>query len=174
MPIYEDKKLWLPKGLVLPTFDPDTKEPIKLKIRRDEWDQDDNYPKYMEISGGMQTPSRYGVLEEKPIMVVESEFDAILIQQFARDIVASMALGGASKRPDAEAHKMLMNAPMILFSLDVDSAGAVAYQWWRTVYPNLKLWLPPAGKSPGDASERGVNLREWISVGLSKNVGGLK
>ena len=78
-----------------------------------------------------------------------------------------MALGGVSKRPDAEAQALLMRAPLILFSLDVDSAGAVAYQWWKKVSPHVQLWLPPTGKSPGDASVRGIDLREWILTGLN-------
>ncbi len=123
-------------------------------------------PKYVELPGGMQTPSCYGQAHKNPIIVVESEFDAILIQQRAGDLVTSMALGGASKRPDVEAHRLLARAPLILFSLDVDSAGAVAYQWWRKVYPHLRLWLPPIGKSPGDAGQRGIDLREWILMGL--------
>ena len=40
-----------------------------------------------------------------------------------------MALGVSSKRPDAEAHELLLRAPIVLFSLDADSAGAVAYHW---------------------------------------------
>ena len=46
---------------------------------------------------------------------VESEFDAILLQQIAGDLISCMALGGASKRPDWEVHNFLMRAPMILF-----------------------------------------------------------
>ena len=164
--VAETKKLWIPRGLVLPSFHQETKEPIKLKIRRDDWHLDDQLPKYVEVSGGMQTFSCYGSFLGKPVMIVESEFDAILIQQMAGDLVVSMALGGASKRPDIEAHKLLSQAPCILFCLDVDSAGAVAYQWWRKIYPRLKLWLPPIGKSPGDAHEKGIDLHEWIKIGL--------
>jgi hypothetical protein len=164
LPSFEGKGLWLPKGLVLPTFDLDNGDPIKLKIRRSDWEKNMELPKYVEVSGGMQTFSRYGSMQNKPIMIVESEFDAMLIHQLARDLVACMALGGSSKRPDIVAHKLLINAPVILFSLDVDSAGAVAYQWWRRVYPHLTLWLPPSGKSPGDAYEKGVDLRQWIEI----------
>ena len=166
LPSFEGKKLWLPKGLVLPAFDLDNGEPIKLKIRRDDWEENIELPKYVEIPGGMQTFSRYGIIQDKPIMIVESEFDAMLVHQIAGDLVVCMALGGASKRPDVEAHTILINAPMILFSLDVDSAGAVAYQWWRKVYPHLKLWLPPIGKSPGDAHEKGMDLKEWLRISL--------
>ena len=76
-----------------------------------------------------------------------------------------MALGGSSKRSDAEAHELLLRAPVILFSLDMDSVGAIAYQWWKNVYPKVKLWLPPIGKSPGDAHSKGLNLRDWVLTG---------
>lgn len=164
----EGKKLWIPKGLVIPTYDFSTRELIKLKIRRCDWEEGDKLPKYVEISGSMQTPSVYGAPDGKPVVVVESELDAILLQQFARDLCCAMALGGASKRPDTVAHKLLVNAPAIVFSLDVDAAGAKAYRWWRGVYARIKLCLPPVGKSPGDACLRGVDLRGWIVIALGQ------
>lgn len=163
----EEKKLWLPKGLLIPSYNIAAGEPIKLKVRRSDWTQGDKLPKYVEISGSMQTPAIYGSSEDKPIVVVESELDAMLIQQYTGDLCCSMALGGASKRPDAESHMLLMKASVIFFSLDVDAAGAIAYRWWSKVYPHIKLLPPPIGKSPGDAHVAGINLREWILSGLS-------
>jgi hypothetical protein len=90
---------------------------------------------------------------------VESELDVILLQQWAGDICCSMALGVASKRPD-------LDAPMVLFSLDVDMAGATAYQWWSQHYPHIKLWPALVCKSPGEALLNGIDLREWILIGL--------
>ncbi|MCX6989763.1 MAG: zinc-binding protein [Chlamydiae bacterium] len=163
-----DKKLWIPKGLVIPTYDTLTGEVIKLKIRRSDWTEGDKLPKYVEVSGSMQKPALYGDWEGKPIIIVESELDAMLLHQFASDLSVSMALGGASKRPDLLTHELLIRAPKVLFSLDVDSAGAKAYQWWRNVYPHIELCLPPVGKSLGDAYEKGVDLRKWIveAIGL--------
>ena len=114
----------------------------------------------------MQTPSVYGNPGSKPIIVVESEIDAILLQQCAGDLCCPMALGGASKRPDADAHRLLLNTPVIIFSLDVDSAGVKVYRWWKEVYPRMKLCLPPVGKSPGDAYLAGIDLREWVGIAL--------
>ena len=158
----QEKKLWIPRGLVIPTYDFSNEEFIKLKIRRSDWQQGDRFPKYVEVSGSMQSPSLYGNSEGKPVVVVESELDAILLQQYAGDLCCSMALGGALKRPDAEVHKVLVRAPVILFSLDVDSAGAIAYRWWSKEYPHMKIWLPPIGKSLGDAHVAGIDLRRWI------------
>ena len=100
------------------------------------------------------------------MVVVESEPDAMLLQQCAGDLCCSMALGGASKRPDVEGHHLLFKAPMIFFSLDIDTAGALAYRWWRQMYPYIKLWPPPVGKSPGDAHLAGIDLRKWMSMAL--------
>jgi DNA primase len=159
----EEKKLWIPKGLLIPTRNFSTGEPLKLKIRRSDWHEGDKLPKYVEISGSMQGPGVYGSPEDKPIIVVESELDAMLLQQYAADLCCSIALGGASKRPNVECHRLLLKAPMIFFSLDVDAAGAIAYRWWSQIYPHMKLWLPPVGKSPGDAYLSGIDLRKWMS-----------
>jgi DNA primase len=162
----ENKRLWIPRGLLIPTCDFSTAEPLKLKIRRDEWRNGAKLLKYVEISGSMQSLGVYGYAEGKPIVVVESELDAILLQQFAGDLCCSLALGGASKRPDSESHKLLLKAPTIVFSLDVDAAGSLAYRWWHQMYPRMKLWPPPVGKSPGDAHLAGIDLRQWLSLGV--------
>ena len=120
----------------------------------------------MEISRIMQGLGVYGYAEGKPIVVVESELDAILLQQFTDDLFCSLALGGASKRPDVESHRLLLKAPAIFFAFDMDIAGALAYRWWSQMYPRIKLWPPPVGKSPGDAHLAGINLRKWLSMGL--------
>lgn len=158
----EEKKLWIPNGLLIPTYDCSMGDTLKLKIRRSNWCVGDKLPKYVEISGSMQGLSVYGSLKGKPIVVVESEFDAMLLHQCAGDLCCSLALGGASKRPDAEGHRLLLDAPMIFFSLDVDIAGALAYRWWSQTYPCLKLCPPPVGKSPGDAYLAGIDLKKWI------------
>lgn len=164
LPENEQKKLWLPMGLVIPTFSAD--DVVKLKIRRTDWHEKDDRPKYVEISGSMQAPGIYGYAPHKPIMVLESELDALLIQQFAGDLCCCMALGGASKRPDAHMHKLLLEAPLILFTFDVDQAGAIAYRWWKNTYHHLKIWVPPVSKSPGDAYRQGVDLKKWIEIGI--------
>lgn len=160
----EGKKLWIPKGLVIPTYGYFSREPTKLKVRRSDWLAKDKLPKYVEVSGSMQAPSVYGNPNDRPIIVVESELDAILLQQCAGDLCCSMALGGASKRPDADAHRLLVDATTIVFSLDVDSAGAIAYRWWKEVYPHIMLYPPPVGKSVGDAYVKGIDLRQWIDI----------
>lgn len=161
------KRLWLPCGLVIPTISKDGSV-MKIKIRRHEWNHQDHLPKYVEISGSMLCPSLYGDLINRVIVLLESELDAMLIQQEAKDICNCVALGGAGKKPDLLTDQILNAATLILLCLDNDEAGRGAAQWWREMYPNLRFWPAPKGKSPGDAlKDYGVNLRDWISSGIA-------
>lgn len=160
------KKLWLPSGIVIPTMSNDGCI-TKLKIRRQEWSPKDPLPKYVEIAGSMTCPSVFGDPASKAIIILESELDAILIQQEAKDICCSIALGGSTKRPDFQTDRLLRNSSLILWSLDNDEAGRKAALWWRVTYPHLIFWPAPAGKSPGDAlKDHNVNLRDWLSTGI--------
>lgn len=163
----KSKKLWLPSGFVIPTFDLCGKV-LKLKIRRLDWHENDKLPKYVEIAGSMQKPSFFGQSHKPSAILVESEFDAIIIQQEAGDLCRSIALGGAAKKADAATHQLLKNIPQILYALDFDEAGKKQYRFWRQSYRNLRAWPVPITKSPGDALKNGICLRQWVSDGISE------
>jgi len=159
-----ERKLWLPKGIVIPTMQND--RVIKLKIRRTEWQEGDSLPKYVEVSGSMKCPAVYGSKENKCLVLVESELDAMLVQQYAADLACSVAIGGAGKKPDLATDQLFRNASALLFALDYDAAGKASYRFWRSTYSHLRAWPIPRGKSPGDALKLGVDLRQWIVDGL--------
>jgi len=56
----------------------------------------------------------------------------------------------------------------ILFAMDFDEAGKNAFKFWKSAYPNIKAWPVPITKGPGDALKAGVDLRQWILLGLKK------
>lgn len=150
---------------MIPSFKDD--QPAKIKIRRNDWTAGDALPKYVEISGSAQSLSIYGDIS-KPLIIVESELDAILIQQEASEFICSIALGGVSKKPDAKLHELLQQAPSILLSLDFDNPGKKHYSFWMRHYSNLKPWPAPHDKSPGDSFKTvSISLLEWIRAGLS-------
>ena len=140
---------------------------LKIKIRRSNWREDDTFPKYVEVSGSRHCPSVYGDIS-KPVVIVESEFDAILILQEAIHLVCSVALGGVSKKPDADLHALLEKAPLILLALDFDEAGKTRYRFWMELYSHLHPWPAAYSKSPGDdaALTSPASLLEWVKVGL--------
>jgi len=159
-------KLWLPAGIVIPYHDI-AQEVLKVKIRRVNWHADDEFPKYVEVSGSSKQFSCFGCIQESiATVLVESEFDAILLYQESHDLCASLALGGVSKKPDLETHIHLLKSPLLLFALDFDEAGKNAFSYWRSAYANLRAWPAPLAKSPGDAYLKGVDLRRWVLEGI--------
>ena len=162
------KKLWLPSGLIIPTIT-SSGSVLKLKVRRDRWHKEDTLPKYVEISGSIKCPSIYGDPNHKVGVVLESEIDAMLVQQEAKDICFCMALGGVTKKPDFVTDHLLREAKLILWSLDNDDADRNAALWWRITYAHLRFWPAPVGKSPGDAfKDHAIDLRRWIELGIAE------
>jgi hypothetical protein len=162
------RKQWLPRGLVIPAYADSYLKPIKLKIRRSDWYKEDNLPKYAEISGSQKQYAVYGEFS-LPIVIVESELDALLIEQEAAQVCCVMALGGAGKHPDAKMHELLRAATVILFSLDFDEAGKKAFAFWRSTYFQVIAWPSPLGKSPADAFQSGLCLSKWILEGVKQS-----
>ncbi len=87
----------------------------------------------------------------KASIIVESELDAVLLEQEAGDFITTIALGSAQARPDVNTNVILKQADIVLVALDADLAGAKqAWHWWAENYPNSKRWPPVNGKDPGD------------------------
>jgi len=159
------RKVWLPGGLVLPTTRDG--QVVAVKIRRAGWTPEDRLPKYAAVASSAPLPLVLARAVGKPCLVVESELDAILAAQEARDIVCAIALRTARGRPDDVAHALLKAAPRILVGLDFDKAGADGWPWWRANYPQAKRWPPLAGKDVGDMIHEPGLIRAWIQAGLA-------
>lgn len=163
------KKLFLPKGIVIPSYDVfGAGAASKIKIRRTNWIEGDKWPKYHEVPGSSTTPSFYGLRMNQVVVLLESEMDAFLVIQETRGLCSCVALGGVQKRPHPSLKQLLLEKELILFALDFDTAGKKEYAYWQQSYPNLQPWPAPEEKSPGDAYQKGVNLRMWIECGLRR------
>jgi len=159
------KRVWLPAGLVIPTIR--DSQVVAVKIRRSAWTPADKMPKYAAVASSAPLPLVLARGVCKPCLVVESELDAILTAQEARDLVCAVALRTAKGKPDAEAHELLKAAPRILVALDFDRAGADGWPWWRGNYPTAKRWPPLAGKDVGDMLNEPGLVRAWVMAGLA-------
>lgn len=158
------RKVWLPAGLVIPTLRDG--QVVAIKIRRSAWTPDEELPKYAAVSGGGKLPMVLAPGKGKPCAIVESELDAILAAQEARDVVSCVALGTARGKPDAAAHALFMAAPVVLVALDFDEAGAGGWPWWHEHYTDAKRWPVPSGKDVGDLMAEPGLVRQWILAGL--------
>lgn len=169
----KDKPLWLPKGLVIPFIEYPEKQGtdiVKIRIRREDLSFNPNM-KYYFVPGGS---NRTTVLEPERMafVVVESDLDGILIAQEAGDMVGVVVLGSVHIKPDKYAHDLLKGAAHILNALDFDHAGASAWPWWEEHYRDCERWPVPEGKDPGEAWQKGVNIREWVRQGLPPGMRG--
>lgn len=160
----QPRRLWLPHGIVIPTLS--LGKVVKLKIRRQDWSEEDQFPKYVEVTGSKKAPAIFGRPETKVAVIVEAELDGMLLAQEAEDRCFSVALGGAGKKADLETHQLLLTCKRLLFALDFDETGKKAFKFWRNTYPNLRAWPAPHHKSPGDAFVSRVNLKEWMQQGI--------
>jgi hypothetical protein len=167
-----EKKIWLPEGLVLPMVAHG--RVVKIKIRRPKAETNFGADlRYWEVPGSTRMFNRYG-RDAKIWVLVETERDAVMIWSKVRDLgIGAMALGGASKRPEAESAAMLRSSDLILNALDYDQAGAVnSARFWDREFPQCKRWPAPPhmGKDAGDAFGAGLDIRTWILAGLPSHV----
>ncbi len=157
------KKLWIPEAIVLPAFGRDGR-PIRLRFRR--FAEDGDGPRYYTLPGSSMDPM---VLrgDSSAFLVIESEMDALLVDQEVGGTVAIIGLGSATTKPDKRTHGLLTEAERILVSLDNDAAGAKSsWHWWVRAYPQARRWPVVGGKDHTDAWKAGLNLLDWVRAGL--------
>jgi hypothetical protein len=168
LPVIDDKKvLWLPNGWVIPYLDNDGNV-LKIRIRRKDLRFNPDM-RYYFVPGG----SNYTTIlkpDAKAHVVVESDLDGILIAQEAGDLAGAVILGSATTMPDDYAVKVLKESCHVMVALDFDKAGAAAWPWWEENVKDCMRWPVPDGKDPGEAWQKGVNIREWIRAGLPEGL----
>lgn len=156
------KHLWFPIGIIIPLRHDSGAR--RLRVRRND---PGNGSRYVIVSGSSIAPL---VLEsgKSIFVVVESELDAWLVFQEARDLAGVVAMGAAGMKPDVSAHELLLKSEKILNGLDYDEAGArYAWKFWPETYGQKVIrWPVPIGKDPSDAWQQGLNIRAWIEAGI--------
>lgn len=175
-----DKRLWLPRGIVIPAFRGGDLH--RVRIRRPE--PRPFGPKYYVVPGSGMAPMLLRP-EAKAFVIVEAELDAILCAMNAPEFVGAVGLGSLGARPDEAAHEAMSKSLCILNALDFEHVAPVdtspeavedaarkerqqarLRDWWQETYEQAERWPVPEGKDPGEAYERGVDLRLWLTSGL--------
>jgi hypothetical protein len=155
------KKLWIPRGLIIPHFEGE--QMLRMRIRRPLAAGD---PPYYLLRGSDTRAMVWGP-DRQVMLVVESELDGMLLQQEGGDLAGVMALGNAQSRPDQTTAAALRQSELILIGLDGDATGAhEAWRWWTKHFPQARRWPPIDGKDPGEMWQAGVDLCTWVMVGI--------
>ncbi len=158
------KVLWIPRGIVIPTF----KEGkiYRIRVRRPSEDlKTDKDSRYFIVPGsGMEVAGHNP--GHRAFVVVEADLDEMMVCRRAGSLVGTVALGSSGAKPGAGVFPVLQKALRVLVALDWDAAGKKAWSWWETNFRNARQWPVPLGKDPGEAFEKGVDIREWVVAGL--------
>lgn len=162
------KKLWIPRGLVIPLLSDDDPFQIhRIRIRR----ETDDPPRYYVLPGSSMNCLVEAPKGARAYTIIESELDAMMIHFMANrgePITGVVALGNSSRKPEAGTAAKLRDAAMLLNALDYDAAGANQGEWWTEHFPRTIRWPVPLGKDPGEAFEKGIDIRAWVKSGLPK------
>jgi hypothetical protein len=138
IPTREGDRCYQAQGVVIPWFDGDRLALVKIRQPKP------RKPKYAEAfrdrPGIFPDPT---VIEPgRPLVIVEGEFDALLLGQELRDLAAVMTLGSASSRPDLTTRSELLAAAPWFIATDADAAGDKAADGWPAVARRVR---PPGG-----------------------------
>jgi DNA primase len=160
------RNLWIPQGLLIPSFA--NSEVVRLKIRRQNWKDGDQLPKYVAVSGSMNGLNIVGSLKRRTIVVVESELDAYALDYAVGDLVCAIAVGSNMKNPDNISDRLAKNASQLLICHDNDDAGGKMYRKWKKLYTHATGCTTPIGKDIGEAIQRSLNIRDWLTQQMAK------
>jgi hypothetical protein len=125
----KDGRCYFASGIVVPWLDGDT--PTMMKVRQPEGSR----PKYAQVFHHRARhvgiyPGRHVIRPGRPLVVVEGEFDAILLGQVLGDLAPVATLGSASARPDPGILGAMLGAPTWYIATDADEAGDRAADGW--------------------------------------------
>jgi len=168
------KRICLPKGIVIPSIDLNDNI-IRLKIRRYDWKERDEFPKYIAISGGMNGLNIIGNTKNAAMIVVESKLDAYAIHYAVGDFVFVVAVGSNIKNPDNITNYLAKHKTMLLICYDNDDAGKLMFDKWKRLYSHAQGAPTPVGKDIGEAIKHGFNTRTWfVDIDIQKDFGAWK
>ena len=156
----ENKKHWLPGGIVIPSMS-SLGDVQRIKIRRTGWKPTDKMGKYIAISGSKSGLTLVGVPKRKQMIVVESELDAYALHYRVSSIAFVVAVGSNIKNPDVACAHYAKNRNLFICA-DNDDGGQAMWDKWIDLFPHSERLNPPTGKDFGESVEAGLNIREWL------------
>jgi len=151
------KKLWLPRGWVIPKFN-NKGEVARLRFRRQ-----GGKPKYYLLPTSEISPLILGAPKAEYAVLIESELDTFLLSQEVKEKLFIVATGSVTTKLDRKLIEILFNKK-VLVSYDNDQAGIKA---GKSDIEKLKAcYLPPVeGKDITESFLNGINLDDWFKAG---------
>lgn len=173
------KKLWLPRGIIVPQImpGPDGADLVeRVRIRRLDIDRQEFRPehKYHVVEGSSMDLLWLPCTAQHDtgvVVVQETELDSYMLHAVAGDLTSCLASMTSNIRNMSTAvFERLKNASCILVALDCDKAGAEGWPRWRATFPRARRWPVPMGKDAGEAFGAGLDLRLWVQAGMPEGL----
>jgi len=161
IPTRDGDRCYRARGITIPWFD---EERLALvKIRQPEGSK----PKYAEAFRDRPRifPGAIVIEPGRPLVIVEGEFDALLLGQELRRApglpgwAAVVTLGSTSNRPDLDARSEMLAAPVWFVATDADGAGDKAALEWPA--RAIRIRPPDPFNDWTEAAQAGIDLRCW-------------
>jgi hypothetical protein len=123
-------------------------------------------PKYAEVYRDRTRPPELypapeAVRAGRPLVIVEGEFDALLMGQELADLAAVVTLGSAGAGPDVPILARLVAALPWFIAHDADTAGDKSAGDWTT-FPRARRVRPPEGKDWGEFHATGFSRIRYL------------
>jgi hypothetical protein len=113
-------------------------------------------------------PGVSAIAPGSPLVVVEGEFDALLLGQELSGLASVVTFGSASgnAKPSGAARARRLAASRWYLGFDADAAGDRSAEGWPASARRVR---PPSAKDWTDVKANGVDLRRWWSEVLAGN-----
>jgi hypothetical protein len=162
-------KAQMPSKLLIPCYDSQGSL-IRIRFRMD--DPAPGQERYRSSKGSNpDSPYPIGVSSGKPVMILESELDALLVAQEAGEHVGVLGMGTTgTKLNPVMIHYLKAKIPVNLISMDNDQGGREKAIDLMKLLPNAIDWPVPEkhGKDPGEAWKR-ISLQAWVKAALKQS-----
>lgn len=164
----DGKPVRIPCGIMIPHYADGHLWALRFRT-------DSGEPKYIGVSGGRN--SLYWADNVKPglpLMIVEGEFDCLILAQAIPDLVSPVAIVGASNnRINPRWYRHFLFAPIVLARMDQDDAGQKALQNLRELSACVRPIRVPRGKDVneyflGCGDSHRMRMTAWIENALDE------
>jgi len=172
----EDKRIWLPDGIVIPLLD---KGNCRIRIRRDFDKQKKSDDRYIVVSGSSMKSFIIKQPETRAVFLFESELDALAFSENMK--ITSISFGGNTIRPCKYSMDIIMKSKILIVAYDNDDGGKVGFAKIKNLlsphYLGRIVYHPTPGyKDFGDAVQecfdletgKGFDASEWTKKCLPK------
>ena len=165
------QRIWVPRGIVIPWWVHG--ELWRLNVRRPLTDAEiaQGEAKYIGPAGSSNGLYNVdGIVAGRPVMLLEGELDACIVQQWAGHLITPVATGSTSGSRRIPWLARLALASCVLVAYDNDTPGELASDYWLNALPNARRWRPYWSDVNGMAQD-GVDVHDWVGIGVGTGMG---